>query len=586
GRVDAGLRKLKPLLSQHPVHADLHRCAIEFLLTLERHRDAAALLSVAIDRIDDPAFVREGLRNLANLYRQQLGVPERAIATWEKFLGEQPDDAEALSNLCELYLEAEHYEQLLPLLDTRLDVLNPDDREARLPLLILKARTLAGTDDPDGAIALLEPWVGPTLDRDDVLLTVVDLQCKHDRTARALSLLQTRLRLLADRSDSDPTRQQTIALRLADIYQRQNGDPQAALDLVEQTIADTGDAAALLERRAKLAAITGNTELQVASFIAIDTPEALLQAAALSKGEPERARELLGTVLGRLPERPTDVGERDLLVRATANLFAITLATGAVDESEAFLDQQLGNIDETSLQVQLLTEAGHKLHLAGEADRAIARLNQALGFDPDHAPAHLRLGELHLEGENFETAESELEAAMEVFGLNRDTEQLIECMVYLARVLEQTDRKTDAHRHLAAALRQDPQNLSIQAAVARNRAGAGRWRDALATITTACENNPTPADLSSTKAHLLADLLVLAATCEHKLKHEDDVVTRYQQALRYNPHNAEALRALIELCREHELLEEAARHSVALAEGAQKPEESGRAWIEAGLHYL
>ncbi len=585
GRVDAALRKLKPLLGQHPYHAALHRCAIEFLTQQERHRDAAALLSVAVDRIEEPDFVLEGLQTLANIYSQHLKLPDRAIATWEKFLELEPDDANALSQLCQLYLEAGRHEPLLPLIDTRLDALSPDARDERLPLLLLKAKTLAATDEADKAIALLEPWVGPTLDRDDVLLTLVDLQCANNQVKRGMNLLETRLRLLSNRDDS-AERSRALALSLADLHVRHHDDPAAALEIIAQTIDSVGASPELLARRARLAEVTGNHELQIASLIAVDTPEALLQAAELSREAPGRAQELVESVLERLPDHPTEPQARDLFVRATAIRYAHMLTPESLDEAAAFLDQQLEGVDENQLQAQLLTESGRRLLAANEPDRAYNRLNQALELDPDHAAARLTLGELYLQAEQFENAEKELEGAMEVFGLNRNTKQLIACMVLLAQVLEKTDRKADAHRHLAAALRQDPQNLSIQAAVARNRAGAGRWRDALATITNACEQHPEPADIERRDANILAELLVLAATCERKLKHEDNVVTRYQQALRYDPHNGEALRALIELCREHGLLEEAARHCVALAEGASDAKASGHAWIEAGLNYL
>ncbi len=585
GRIDAGLRKLKPLLSQHPVHAELHRTAIDFLLQLDRHRDAAALLSVAVDRIDDPEFVREGLQTLADLFHDHLKVPDRAIATWEKFLALEPDNATALSNLCQLYLDAGRYEQLLPLLDTRLDALSPDARDERLPLLLLKAKALAATEEPDKAIALLEPWVGPTLDRDDVLLTLVELQSAHGRVNRAMNLLETRMRLLASREDG-ALRSQQLAISLADLHVRYSDDPQAALDIIAQAIESTGSSPELLQRRARLAAVTGNAALQVESLVAVDTPQSLLQAAELCRTNPERARELVETVLERLPDHPGTDEDRDLFVRATAARYAHMLAPGAFDDAEAFLDQQLEEVDENALQAQLLTESGRRLLAAGESERARGRLEQALQVDPDHAPARLSLGELYLQQESYKKAEKELEAAMEILGLNRNTSQLIDCMVLLAQVLEHTDRKADAHRHLAAALRQDPKNLSIQAAVARNRASAGRWRDALATITGACEQHPEPSSLTEKEAGILADLLILAATCERKLKHEDNVVTRYQEALRYNPHHPEALRSLIELCREHGLLEESARHCVALAEGSADPRARGHAWIEAGLNYL
>ena len=110
------------------------------------------------------------------------------------------------------------------------------------------------------------------------------------------------------------------------------------------------------------------------------------------------------------------------------------------------------------------------------------RFEAALAADPDYAPARLSLGTVLFELGQLAEAEPVLEGVVEALGLLRDQENLVGGLVLLARLFELTDRSAEAYRRLSMALRHDPDNLEIRAAMAKNRHAAGRWRDTLAAI--------------------------------------------------------------------------------------------------------
>ncbi|MBK7826249.1 tetratricopeptide repeat protein [Nannocystis sp.] len=211
------------------------------------------------------------------------------------------------------------------------------------------------------------------------------------------------------------------------------------------------------------------------------------------------------------------------------------------------------------------------------------RFEAALAADPDYAPARLSLGTVLFELGQLAEAEPVLEGVVEAFGLLRDQENLVGGLVLLARLFEQTDRSAEAYRRLSMALRHDPDNLEIRAAMARNRHAAGRWRDTLAAIDPIEQRLASGLELSPAQAELVSDLLLLAAECDIQLKQTERLAARYERAAALHPRGRKARAALAALCQESGRLAEAAEHTRALAELGDDPIEKGRTLLRAGM---
>jgi tetratricopeptide (TPR) repeat protein len=213
------------------------------------------------------------------------------------------------------------------------------------------------------------------------------------------------------------------------------------------------------------------------------------------------------------------------------------------------------------------------------------RFEAALAADPDYAPARLSLGTALYELGLLADAEPVLEGAVEAFGLLRDQEHLVEGLVLLATLFERTDRAAEAYRRLSMALRHDPDNLEIRAAMAKNRHAAGRWRDTLSAIEPIEQRLDAGLQLQGAQAELVSDLLLLAADCDVQLKQTDKLATRYERAAALSPRSSKARAALATLCQDAGRFAEAAEHTRALADLEQGRVARGRILLRAGMLY-
>ncbi len=211
------------------------------------------------------------------------------------------------------------------------------------------------------------------------------------------------------------------------------------------------------------------------------------------------------------------------------------------------------------------------------------RFEAALAADPDHAPARLSLGTVLFELGLLAEAEPVLEGVVEAFGLVRDQDNLIQGLVLLARLFEQTDRSTEAYRRLTMALRHDPDSIDIRGAIARNRHAAGRWRDTLAAIDPLEQRLDAGLELKPGQAEQISDLLLLAAECDAQLKQPERIAARYERAAALHPRSRKARAALATLCQESGRLAEAAEHTRALADLDDDRIERGRILLRAGM---
>ncbi|MDC0674521.1 tetratricopeptide repeat protein [Nannocystis radixulma] len=604
------IRRLDALVKETPETADVHAELIEILQREGLWVRAVEALRWAAEVVPNPDARVRCLARAALLTEERLGQIDAAIATWSEVLVHNPGDPDALARLQNLYLRSEQYAKLLPVLDRRLAQVAPGDRDARIALLVVKARALQeGQGDEIAALETLETLAAEAPENDDVVLGLSRLYRKGGRLDDGIEMLRRRLaEIMSDMEvrlepvEDEPlpfdipepvspalaARRLRVAEALATALAEEAGDPRGALETLDEALAAAPPEAALglQQRRVALARALGDDRVLAVSLAAVGEPDGILEAAAIARDrlrEPELAAQLFTRVLAELAPGAPQRSRR--LSQAIEGLVGLRLAAGDLDGADALLDAQLAQIDDPEIRARILTESGRALLRGGqEFARARRRFEAALAVDPDHAPARLALGSALIEAGLHAEAEAALEAAVEAFGLTRDQPRLVEGLLLLAHLFERTDRANEAYRRLSMALRHVPDDLEIRAAMAHNRAAAGRHRDAVAALEPVEQRLAAGTPIPAERAPVVADLLILAAECDAKQNAPAErLAARYARALELAPRHRKARAALAQLAQESGRLVDAAEHTLALAELESDPEARGRALLGAGM---
>ncbi|MBX7078918.1 MAG: tetratricopeptide repeat protein [Nannocystaceae bacterium] len=579
------IERLEQLTREAPAEQRLHDELVRLLMSNRQWQQAIEALRVAADNVPDEAYRLRALAQIAEIYEQRLGLPDRAIAAWLE-ITEVRDDADALAHLQELYLATGRFEPALPIIERRLAQLGPDDGAARVSLLVAKARALQESGgDNDAATATLEELVRTAPDNDDVVLALSRLYRKQDRHDDGIALLRRHLDEAA--AGSDEARHVRLAIALADVLDREDHDPRGAIGIVAEALTRRPGVAALLRAQGRLARAVHDEALLVESLAALPDADGLLEAADLLRTrlrDNARAVRLYSRVLAEAKVASDDPESPRRLAAALEGLVRLRVDDGDIGGAMDFMDRQLAEMRGPTIRAQLLTEMGRITYRStGDVAAARQRFDAALAEDPDYARAKLGLGEMLAEAGRHEEAEALLEQAVDALGLGGDPSQLASGLLALAQVLEQSSRHTDAHRRLTLAARHDPANLEIRAALVRNRVLAGRHREALAAADALEERLAEGFERTPKQVRLLSDVFAFVAESALALKQVEEALGRYRRAAELDPSNPNALEPLIGLCQERGALVEAAEAAARLARELGEPRARGQKFIDAGM---
>jgi tetratricopeptide (TPR) repeat protein len=378
-QVDAA-RRLEALARDYPKHPLVHERLADLLVRQGLWTRAVEALRAGVAGVPDQDFVLRATARVAALCEDQLLNIPQAIAAWADILARRPEDPEALAQLQRLYLQTEQYGPLLPIVDRRLELLPPGDREGRIALLVAKARALQeGLGDEAAALGTLETLAAEAPENDDVLLGLSRLVRKRGRLDEGLGLLERRLRDATDNPvpESDPDGSQTAARilklsgALADALEHEAHDPQAALAAIDAALAavpvpeDSEPAparVALVARKVALARAQKHTEALISGLTELAQPDGLLEAAALARdvlGDRETATQLYTRVLAtRIPGDPQS---NKRLSSAIEGLVRLRIDAGDIEGADALMDAQLAELGDTELRARILTEIGRTL---------------------------------------------------------------------------------------------------------------------------------------------------------------------------------------------------------------------------------
>ncbi len=205
--------------------------ALERLYQLtEKYDELASIYLTKSRMLDIPDDQKDYLFRGAHIYEEILERPEAAIEVYNQVLAIDPDDAQALDKLIELYLRLEKWELLLQVYTKKADIVVDPEEKKRLYAEVgaVYERELGNVEKAiDTYQRILE------IDPDDVTA-----MGRLDALYQATQNWQELMSVLEREADlaSDPSEVISYRYRIADLWHRRLGDPLRAVDIYREIL--------------------------------------------------------------------------------------------------------------------------------------------------------------------------------------------------------------------------------------------------------------------------------------------------------------------------------------------------------------
>ncbi len=532
----------------------------------------------ALEREIDLGPERDRLRALrwriGEMKERELGLPDEAISAYEAILETAPQDAEALAALDRLLDAQARYEPLQEILRRRAEQAKGAEK---VELIRRRARILEERlGNADAAAACLRA-LGPEAVRDEETAAALLRNLGRAGLAHeALRLLDQRIEYLT-KEGAPVEKVASLQLEAAALRLDRLDDVDGARQSIEAALAQHPENPAALGALARL-------QLRRNDFAAY--AKARQREAEAHRAGPEAAEAWLeaGRVLRDQLGKPTEA--RRCFERASAadprnaaalrGLAALLTAEGQLAEARAALEKQLELMEEPTAKAVVLTDLARSLwEKPGDADAAIARLDEALELAPDYLPAVVTMADVYYREQQWSEAERRLlQAVRRMKGQPGEMAQLYH---RLGEVYEKLGRLDEGYRHLQEAERMMPGQLLIRLAMGENRFQAKKWREAtgyLQELASHADAQKYPLEVAEGLSH--------AGEAEVRLKRPERAVLLYQAALRLVPDHRPSLRAMSELALERGEQIQAALYLRRLAEGSGDRAERTRLFEQLG----
>lgn len=374
-----------------------------WLSTLERLAGAAngraeqvKVLQAIVTEIFDVEQQVRVQKRIAEIKRTDLGDRDGAIAAYRQALEFQAGEHVSLMALEELFFEAEEWQDLLGVLEQRVEAAEGDS--TRKDLSFRKAKLLEGKlDDLDGAIETYEQILDIELDP-RAISALERLYDKSERYEDLISLIQRRI----DEGDGNVA---DLRVQLAAVCAEKVGDVERGLDELESALTDDTQhqgAVALLEKlkdslddpihKARVASLLEPVYMVRADYDKVLSALSLrLDASEL----PDERRELVTRIAQIHEEQKEDylaALEITALLLADDPADILTLeemerlakVAGAPLRLAELLSAQVATVqDDDDATAALCRRAGEILAEHGKSEQALALLKRALAFEPD-----------------------------------------------------------------------------------------------------------------------------------------------------------------------------------------------------------
>ncbi len=375
---------------------------------LSQQRDWQKLVEALGEEADhtrDPALAVAALMRQAELLRDELGQPERAITSFESVLQRSPEHLGALLGVSVLYAAAGKWEQLVRVLSVQARIMK--DPQARVAALKTLANVTAAHGLADAAAlrqiytSILQLSAGDSdallglesmaiESGDAVLLGQVDAQLMEVGDSAVAAAHRTRLaEALEVAGDSSALSLYREAVRL---------DPEnlAALRGITRLARRSGDAAGVEAAAENVARIAQDTEL---------AGTLLVEAAALhvKAGDGEAALRALRRALEVAPEH-------ELAARSLRELMLMAGRIQELLDSLIHAAQSAPSKERAStLWAQVAELQAETLH---DVPAAVATLQRVMKLMPGHQATLMRLADLYASDSQWAAAVDVLKRAL------------------------------------------------------------------------------------------------------------------------------------------------------------------------------
>lgn len=592
-RDDDAARRLQWLQRGLPDRREIYDRLVELHEARRAWHKAIDTLRNAADHVADPDYELAALVRIAQIYTDELGVPHRAIEGWERVLGRVPEHLDGLRALRRLHGELGNDAALLPVLERLARSPGVDDAERAGILADLERGAKVAGDVARACTALEErvalfangPGTSPdeAADRGRTVLELARSYRQLGRQADAMALLRSRLWDEDARTALPPDLHAEMAETLAAALLDDQSDPRSAADVVERALAAGAAPGQLLPLRARAERALGDTASLADTLAAGDDPKGWLEAADLLAEEAKempRVVELHLRVVAASTGDPSADGALERLERAVDALVALEPPRSTVDAGLQEADRVVRGVKVRGLRARLWRELA-RLAAPTSPAGAKRRYEAALEDDPRSSAARLGLAEVLVDLGETERAESLATMVLDG-GTPADKPAGLRLM---ARILE-AGGGSEAHRRLTTALRQDPENLTVRAAVVRDRFANRRHRDVADGVAPLQRKLEAGEEPTKENAALVAELLVLAGRSQLARDRADLALGPLEWAIKVDPGNRDALEAMLGVCEREEAYEPAATYAGALAELLGDSDDAARTWLRTSLHHV
>ncbi len=427
------------------------------------------------------------LTTLARAYEQHLAAADTAIATNQKILGLEADDADALQALERLYVATGRHAELLAIYDKKLALAKGDaaKREVRLRLGGLYEREVK---DADQAIAIYKDVLKANAKDADALLALERLYRANGKWKEVVGTIEKLLELEPAKALAAD-----LTFRLAEVRQGHMNDVDAAvLGFAEALSLDATHAGA----RAALEGYLADDDRQLSAVTALDPIYEvagdlvrLIETHQIRlRGEKDSDRRM--ALLLRMAGFEREVGRAD----AAFDVFAQAFKEGPASmEARHALEELAATGDKWAELVDLYTaalkekgkqkvEPGIERHLLlvvaeaydaklGQSDKAVEFFRRAQELEPDDTSVLEALERLYMRNERWPELVTTLKKKVEFVRESSEREQI---RARIATVWEEAIGSADeAIGAWKEVLAENPANLSALRALDRLYVGKG-----------------------------------------------------------------------------------------------------------------
>ncbi|MEM7434981.1 MAG: tetratricopeptide repeat protein [Myxococcota bacterium] len=378
----AAERDLVEAIGLDPEPLEAHRQRSALLRTQSRSKELVAALRGWAKVEPDPQSRIEQLREAATLASSDLQEAELAAECYQELLAVDRSDADALAALCKIRSDQSRWNEVVGLLERRLDVAPTDADRASLAFEVGEAyRT--HLRDPRAAIEAFEAALGFDSGHDASMDALETLYEENDRLEALRALLHRRCELVSEQDQAG------LQLRLASLYEGAFGDYAAAIAMLREVVRDHPGHAKAVPELDRLFAARGQWDDLVAS----------LETQATDADETTRRR---------LEERMAEIhadqrNDTDSAIATYERIHDALGPTAGSLEALSALHERQGNAGATAETLETLAE-----HLDGEA--AVSVLHRAAGLWSD------RVGDADRAGQCLERAYSRFPEGNETRG--------------------------------------------------------------------------------------------------------------------------------------------------------------------------